>query len=91
MTPINCAIDYYNTYKRYPTHELGAYSNALIRTVTRHSIYQQSSVIRGDTFGFPNYGESPEFNKMMFGDNVHPTELGYKSLYLTGFLRNLYK
>lgn len=90
MTPINCAIEYFKVYKRYPTAELGVYSNSLIRSISRHSIRQRSSVIRGDTFGFPNYGELLEYNKIMFGDNVHPTELGYRSLFLTGFLRNLY-
>lgn len=90
ITPISCVLDYYSFYKREPVHSLLEYSNEITRRIRSSSISDRCSVIRGDSFGFPNCGDSQDFIELMFGDKVHPTELGYRTLFLTGILKALY-
>lgn len=42
------------------------------------------SVVQGDLFGFPDYESKAEYISTMFGDKVHPSEKGYRSLFFKG-------
>ena len=91
ITPISCAINYFSIYKRYPVANLLAYSNIIIDNIRNHDIYEKSSVIRGDMFGFPETYQQKELVDLMMSDKIHPTKLGYQTLYLSGFLDAFYR
>jgi hypothetical protein len=47
------------------------------------------SIIQGNSFNFPDATASAEYIAAMFGDKLHPTELGYRTAYLTNLLQTL--
>lgn len=42
------------------------------------------SIVQSYLFGFPNWTNDPAFINTMFGDKLHPSEQGYKTLYYPG-------
>lgn len=47
------------------------------------------SVVQGSKFNFPTANENPSFISSMYGDRLHPSELGYKTAYLHGLIKAL--
>ena len=47
------------------------------------------SIIQGDSFNFPDSTADAAYISTVFGDNLHPSELGYRTVYLTNLLQRL--
>lgn len=47
------------------------------------------SIIQGNSFNFPDATADADYIATIFGDNLHPTELGYRTVYLTNVLQCL--
>ena len=82
VTPIEQA-GYYNAAT---TTELQEYRNTLTITVTEHDTFGRFSIVQGSSFGFPDKLADPGYISYCFGDKLHPTENGYKNLYVPGML-----
>ena len=82
ITPINTITSFSSTPKDISVQ---AYRNAL----TEVAIAKDSSritVVQGNEFDFPNETNSPSYINAMFGDGLHPSELGYRTAYLYGLI-----
>jgi lysophospholipase L1-like esterase len=88
ITPINQA-GWETTHALHPDAELQAFRDSLTKTVLKNDTYARFSVIQGTDFNFPAYGDDSTYISAMFGDLLHPTELGYKTLYVSGLLNAL--
>lgn len=87
ITPINTAkvsTDHYG----FKT-ELCDYSNAITEVLMENNINMRISIVQGWRFGFPTENSDADYISAMFGDELHPSELGYKALYLSGLLNAL--
>lgn len=87
ITPIDCAA---LVYGAHPIEDLQVYRNIVSKVILDNDKNERYSIIQGNEFGFPNNDYNTEFSDIMFGDKLHPSELGYKTLFLAGFLRALY-
>ena len=87
ITPINTAQASVNRYgfKLY----LADYCNAITEILMKNNIDMRISIVQGWMFGFPTEESNSDMITAMFGDALHPTELGYKSLYVSGLLNAL--
>ena len=84
ITPINCAT---TSTLSDPVASLQVYRNIIYKVVLEAGKRAHLSVVQGTDFGFPDSQSSSEYVEMMFGDRLHPSELGYRTLYLPGFIR----
>lgn len=88
ITPINTArnvTDNYNNKK-----DLNDYISAMTKLIKESDSNYQFSVVQGWEFGFPTLDSDSAFKNAMFGDGeLHPSELGYNTLYVPGLLTAL--
>ena len=63
-------------------HQTG-YNKALTEVVHEED-NGNFSIVQSYLFGFPNWESNPTFISAMFGDKLHPSELGYKTLFYPG-------
>lgn len=82
ITPINACYSYNSGEK---VNSLQIYRN-IITEVAISKGSNRVSVIQGNLFDFPNKTNSSIFINSMFGDGLHPSELGYASAYLYGLI-----
>lgn len=73
---------YSHGYTAEYIHQTG-YNKALTEVVHEEDT-GNFSIVQSYLFGFPNWEGDPSFISAMFGDKLHPSELGYKTLYFTG-------
>ena len=71
ITPINHGGRIPN---KTPIADLQEYRNIITEIVMKYSEY---SVVQGNLFNMPNEKSSDDYISSMFGDKLHPTELGY--------------
>ena len=57
-----------------PVADLQEYRNIITEIVMKYNY----SVVQGNLFNMPSEKSTPEYIASMFGDKLHPTELGYK-------------
>ena len=88
ITPINQA-GWETTHNISPTATVQEFRNLITRTVLKNDIYSRFSIVQGNEFNFPDKNDDKSYITAMFGDLLHPSELGYKTLYLTGLLNAL--
>lgn len=88
ITPINHA-GWETTHNISPTATVQEFRNLITRTVLKNDIYSRFSIVQGNEFNFPDKNDDKTYIATMFGDLLHPTELGYKTLYLAGLLNAL--
>ena len=88
ITPINTAknvTDVYNNKK-----DLNNYISAMTKLIKESDSNYQFSVVQGWEFGFPTLDSDSAYKNAMFGDGeLHPSELGYNTLYVPGLLTAL--
>lgn len=88
ITPINTAknvADVYNNKK-----DLNDYISAMTKLIKESDSNYQFSVVQGWEFGFPTLDSDSAYKNAMFGDGeLHPSELGYNTLYVPGLLTAL--
>lgn len=72
-----------------PVATLQTYRNIITRTVMEYNTKKNMSIVQGDKFNFPDQSDDVTYIAAMFGDKLHPTELGYSTLYLNGLLTAL--
>ena len=89
ITPINQA-GWETTHTISPTATVQEFRNLITRTVLKNDIYSRFSIVQGNEFNFPDKNDDSSYIAAMFGDLLHPSELGYRTLYLTGLLNALY-
>ena len=85
ITPINTTKSLRATSKIISVQE---YRNV----ITEVAISKDSSritVVQGNEFDFPDETNSSSYINAMFGDGLHPSELGYKTAYLYGLIDSL--
>lgn len=87
ITPINTARESINHYGF--KMNLADYCDAITELIMQNNIDMRISIVQGWLFGFPTEESSTDMITAMFGDTLHPTELGYKSLYVSGLLNAL--
>ena len=46
--------------------------------ITRVALEYDYNVVQGTEFPFPTESDTQEYKSLMFQDNLHPTDLGYK-------------
>ena len=85
ITPINEAGWYTTT----AINSVQDYRDSITRIALQNDIYARFSIIQGNEFNFPTKNGNKDYINAMFGDKLHPSELGYKTLYLTGLLNAL--
>lgn len=74
ITPINVGgSPYYN-----PVNTLNVYRNTLSEVVMEKDIYARFSLLQGSTFNFPDENGDYGLKMALFGDLLHPSELGYR-------------
>ena len=83
ITPINQA-GWELTHSLDLVGTVDDYRRIITRVVMEKDTYARFSVIQGKLFNFPTKYDDAEYITAMFGDRLHPSELGYKTLYLTG-------
>lgn len=85
ITPIN-------NFKPFPQAitNLDYYSNILTEVAISLN-NSRISVVQGHKFSFPNKSSNSDFISSMYGDGLHPTELGYRTAYLRGLIKALLK
>lgn len=88
ITPINQG-GWEITHQINPTAELKEFRRVLTESVLKKDIYGRFSVVQGEWFNFPTKNGDFTFITAMFGDRLHPTELGYKVLYAPGLMTAL--
>ena len=88
ITPINHA-GWETTHTISPTATVQEFRDLITRTVLKNDIYSRFSIVQGNEFNFPNKNDDKSYINAMFGDLLHPSELGYKTLYLAGLLNAL--
>jgi hypothetical protein len=55
------------------------YRKIITESILRNDTYSRFSVIHGANFGFPDeYSTNTDLKNALYGDLLHPTELGYK-------------
>ena len=82
ITPINTTTSFSSTQKNISVQ---AYRNV----ITEVAISKDSSritVVQGNEFDFPDVTNSSSYINAMFGDGLHPSELGYRTSYLYGLI-----
>lgn len=78
ITPIN------TTFDEKPI-VLNKYRNIITEVaITKNS--SRISVIQGYKFDFPNKSNNSDYASLMFGDGIHPSELGYATAYTKGLI-----
>ena len=65
-----------------------AYNKAIAECVHYKDV-GKFSVVEGYLFGFPDYNGDATYINQMFGDKVHPSEKGYRTLYFNGLCQAL--
>lgn len=83
ITPINQA-GWELTHSLNLAGTVDDYRRIITRVVMENDTYSRFSVIQGKQFNFPTKYDDEDYITAMFGDKLHPSELGYKTLYLTG-------
>lgn len=84
ITPINCAD---GAAHLSSIASLQIYRNIIYKVILEANKRERFSVIQGGDFGFPDKDGSSELIELMFGDKLHPSEVGYRTLYLSGFIK----
>lgn len=88
ITPINTAKNVTDVYKN--KKDLNDYIAAMTKLIKESDSNYQFSVVQGWEFGFPAIDSDSTFKNAMFGDGeLHPSELGYNTLYVPGLLTAL--
>ena len=87
ITPINTAKVSVNRYGFKSC--LADYCNTITEVLIQNNIDMRISIVQGWQFGFPTEDSNADMISAMFGDELHPSELGYKSLYVSGLLNAL--
>lgn len=88
ITPINTAKNVTDVYKN--KKDLNDYIAAMTKLIKESDSNYQFSVVQGWEFGFPTIDSDSTFKNAMFGDGeLHPSELGYNTLYVPGLLTAL--
>lgn len=73
ITPINVGrIPYFK-----PTKELQKYRNIITEQVLENDTYKRFTILQGNKFMFPDEKGDLSLREAMFGDMLHPSELGY--------------
>lgn len=81
ITPIN------TTYDEKPI-TLNKYRNALTETAIIKN-NSRITIIQGYKFNFPNKTNDSGYASLVFGDGIHPSELGYSAVYTKGLIDSL--
>ena len=84
ITPIDCAA---LVYGAHPIVSLQIYRNIITAVVLKNDVSSRFSIIQGNEFGFPCFDSTNEYKNLMFGDMLHPSELGFRTLYLSGIIK----
>lgn len=75
ITPINAGGRPYGN----PIRSLNMYRKIITERALINDTYSRFSVIHGANFGFPDeYSTNTDLKTALYGDLLHPTELGYK-------------
>ena len=85
ITPINEA----GWGNRGTAGEVQEYRNIITRAVLKNDPNMKHSIVQGNEFNFPTASDSTEYITMCFGDKLHPSEYGYRNLYVPGLLTAL--
>lgn len=72
ITPINES-------GKTPTNTPAQTLQSVRNIITRKAIEYGYSVVQGYKFPFPTVDDDSDYKTLMFQDNLHPTELGYKT------------
>ena len=88
ITPINQA-GWELTHQINPAAELKEFRRVMTESILKKDTYGRFSVIQGEWFNFPTKDGDQNFISAMFGDRLHPSELGYKALYAPGLMTAL--
>ena len=88
IAPINQA-GWETTHTIYPKGTVDEFRKTIFETVEQYNTNGKYSFVNGKLFGFPTKNDPAAFKSAMFGDLLHPTELGYKTLYTMGLLTAL--
>ena len=87
ITPINCY-----KWDGYPQtlkiNTIQHYRNIISEEVLAND-WSQFSLIQGDTFDFPEKPAYQPFASAVFGDGLHPSEIGYRTVYAPKVLESL--
>lgn len=65
------------------------YRNIITRIVTENDTMARFSIVQGDQFNFPTADDDAGYIAAAYGDQLHPTENGYKNIYVPGLMTAL--
>lgn len=87
ITPINHA-DYVGSHYNDHFATIQKYRDIITQEVITND-NGNFSIIQGNSFNFPDSNADPNYIAAVFADNLHPSELGYRTVYLTNLLQRL--
>ena len=86
ITPINHAREPKNSINLTVQN----YRDVITRVCIEKDIYRRFSIVQGNKFNFPQKGDDSEFISFSFGDQLHPSENAYATIYVPGILNSLF-
>ena len=87
ITPINHA-DYTGSHYNDHIATIQEYRDIITQEVIKND-NGNFSIIQGDSFNFPDSTADSAYISAVFADNLHPSQLGYSTVYLTNLLQRL--
>lgn len=88
ITPINHAFDEGTGYL-LNTYALWQYISIMTEVLIEKDTLKRYSIVKGHLFNFPVFGMNDTYINAVFGDRLHPSELGYQNVYAPGLLNAL--
>ena len=86
ITPIDDGGHHMYENTRYTANDEDDYRYIIQEEMMKNDTYARFNIVQGRDFGFPSMASSASAISTFFGDRLHPTELGYKTLMANGFL-----
>ena len=84
ITPINEA-----GWPNKGKYNLNEYRKIITEIANSLDTNARFSIIQGNEFEFPNENGNANYIASVFGDKLHPSELGYKAVYVPGVLSKI--
>ena len=84
ITPINEA-----GWPNKGKYNLNEYRKIITEIANSNDTYARFSIIQGNEFEFPDENGDANYIASVFGDKLHPSELGYKAVYVPGVLSKI--
>ena len=72
----------------HPLYNPQAYRNAIYEQVMMNYTFRHN-IVNGMKFGFPSKDSDPDYIAAIMPDKLHPSDLGYGAVYVTGLLTAL--